>query len=80
MRYAVCCLFRTQRQVAELEEEIEGLEEELERQSTAAAEANQARESLSALTAEAESLRLQVRKRLLPTILGFKIRVKDLGL
>lgn len=46
--------------MAELEEEIEGLEEELERQSAAAAEANQARESLGALTAEAESLRQQV--------------------
>lgn len=74
MRYAVCCLFRTQRQVAELEEEIEGLEEELERQSTAAAEANQARESLGALTAEAELLRLQVKRA--P---AYSFRVQDKG-
>lgn len=46
--------------MAELEEEIEGLEEELERQSAAAAEANQARASLEALAAEAGTLRQQV--------------------
>ena len=46
--------------MAELEEEIEGLEEELERQSAAAAEADKARASLGALTAEAETMRQQV--------------------
>ncbi len=67
------CLFRTQRQVAELEEEIEGLEEELERQSAAAAEANHARASLEALTAEAGSLRQQV-SSLSITLPGFYFR------
>ena len=67
------CLFRTQRQVAELEEEIEGLEEELERQSAAAAEANHARANLEAITAEAGSLRQQV-STLLLILPGFYFR------
>jgi septal ring factor EnvC (AmiA/AmiB activator) len=50
----------SQKQVAELEGEIEALEEELERLSAAAADAQDARAALEAVTAEAAALRGQV--------------------
>lgn len=55
--------------MAELEAEIEGLEEELERQSATACEAMQARASLGALTAEAETLRKEVCCHLQPVVI-----------